>query len=106
MIDGRGFIWRPGAVDTQALWHYTLGAQVVEPYDFTAAIQVGIREFAPDCLIVLGPGATLGGAVAQSLIDARWRGLDSKTAFTSLQAQAPFVIAMGRDDQRGLVAPE
>ncbi len=105
MIDGRGFVWRPGAVETRDLWAYTFGAQVVEPYDFTTAIQVGVREFAPDCLIVLGPGATLGGAVAQSLIAARWRGLDSKATFTSSQAQAPFVIAMGRDDQRALVAP-
>lgn len=103
LIDGRGFVWRPGAVETQDLRSYTFGAQVVEPYDFTAAIQVAVREFAPDCLIVLGPGATLGGAVAQSLIAARWRGLDSKGAFTASQAQAPFVISMGRDDQRGLV---
>ncbi len=73
LIDGRGFIWRPGAVETGDLWDYTFGAQVIEPYDFTAAIQVAVREFAPDCLIVLGPGATLGGAVAQSLIGARWR---------------------------------
>ena len=104
MIDGRGFIWRPGAVEPRALWAYTFGVQVVEPYDFTTAIQVGVREFAPDCLIVLGPGATLGGAVAQSLIAARWRGLDSKAAFTASQAEAPFVIAMGREDQRGLAA--
>ena len=105
LIDGRGFIWRPGAVETRDLWDYTFGAQVIEPYDFTTAIQVAVREFAPDCLIVLGPGATLGGAVAQSLIAARWRGLDSKATFAAVQAEAPFVIAMGRDDQRGLVAP-
>jgi hypothetical protein len=104
MIDGRGYIWRPGAVDTGSLWDYTFGAQVTQPYDFTTAVQVGVREFAPDCLIVLGPGATLGGAVAQSLIEARWRGLDSKATFTDLQTRAPFVVAMGRDDQRGLVS--
>ncbi|HEY2177277.1 MAG TPA: hypothetical protein VGH15_01725 [Caulobacteraceae bacterium] len=103
MIDGRGFIWRPAA-EPAALFDYTFGHQVTAPYDFTTAIQVSVREFAPDCLIVLGPGGTLGGAVAQSLIAARWRGLDSKAAFTRLQAETPFVVAMGREDQRALVA--
>ena len=104
LIDGRGHIWRPGASDTDALWDYTFNAQVVETYHFTTAIHVVVREFAPDCLIVLGPGTTLGGAVAQSLIDARWHNLDSKSAFTDSQAAAPFVISMGREDQRSLVS--
>jgi acyl transferase domain-containing protein len=104
MIDGRGFIWRPGAAEPAALWDYTFGHQVTEPYDFTTAIEVSVREFAPDCVIVLGPGGTLGGAVAQSLIAARWRGLGSKAEFTRTQAEAPFLIAMGREDQRALVS--
>jgi acyl transferase domain-containing protein len=103
MIDGRGHIWRPHATDIGALWDYTLGTQIVETYDFTKAVQVGVREFAPDCLIVLGPGDTLGGAVAQSLIEIRWRNLDSKTAFAALQSTDPFVLAMGREDQRCVV---
>lgn len=103
LIDGRGHIWRPYASDAGALWDYTLGHQVVETYDFTTAVQVAVREFAPDCVIVLGPGDTLGGAVAQSLIGIRWRNLDSKTAFTALQATAPYLLAMGREEQRALV---
>jgi [acyl-carrier-protein] S-malonyltransferase len=63
---------------------------------------VSVREFAPDVLIVLGPGDTLGGAVAQSLIAAGWRGLDGKAAFQAVQAADPPVLAMGRDDQRAL----
>jgi acyl transferase domain-containing protein len=106
MIDGRGFIWRPAAAEPADLWDYTFGHQVVAPYDFTTAIAVSVREFAPDCLIILGPGTTLGGAVAQCLIAARWRGLDSKAAFVRLQDEAPFVIAMGREDQRALVAAQ
>ena len=103
LIDGRGHIWHPYASDAYELWDYTLGHQIVETYDFTTAVQVSVREFAPDCVIVLGPGETLGGAVAQSLIDIRWRNLDSKTAFTGLQASAPYLLAMGREDQRPLV---
>lgn len=102
LIDGRGKIWWPGATDTQALWDYTLGHQVTEPYDFTRAIQTAAREFAPDLFIVTGPGATLSGAVAQSLVLSDWRGMGDKAAFQSQQAAQPFLIAMGRDDQRML----
>ncbi len=102
MIDGRGKIWWPGATDTGALWDYTLGHQVTEPYDFTRAVQTAAREFAPDLFIVTGPGATLGGAVAQSLVLANWRGMSDKDSFQALQAQDPFLIALGREDQRPL----
>jgi hypothetical protein len=102
LVDGAGRIWRPHATDVSALWDYTLGEQVVRTYDFTTAVQVGVKEFAPDAVIVLGPGETLGGAVAQSLISARWRGLTSKADFAALQAETPFVLAMGREDQRRL----
>jgi acyl transferase domain-containing protein len=103
LIDGAGRIWRPKASRLEALWDYTLGEQVVTPYDFTRAIGVAVKEFAPEAVIVLGPGETLGGAVAQSLIAAGWRGLTSKADFQALQAADPFVLAMGRADQRPLV---
>ena len=103
MIDGRGHIWWPGASDTAALWDYTLGHQVVEPYDFTKAIRIAAREFAPDLFIITGPGTTLGGAVAQSLILADWRNMRSKTDFQTQQQTAPLLVSMGMDDQRGTV---
>ncbi|HQU68605.1 MAG TPA: ACP S-malonyltransferase [Albidovulum sp.] len=103
MIDGRGAIWWPSATDAQALWDYTLGHQVVEPYDFTHAIRTAAREFAPDLFIVAGPGTTLGGAVAQSLILANWRGMGSKTDFQTRQQTAPLLVSMGMDDQRAIV---
>lgn len=104
LIDGRGHVWWPGAATTAALRDYTLGHQVVEPYDFTAAIRSAAREFAPDYFIVPGPGTTLGGAVAQSLIRANWRGMSNKAEFESLQDREPFLIAMARDDQRAIIA--
>lgn len=103
MIDGRGAIWWPGTTDTQALWDYTLGHQVTETYDFTHAIRIAAREFAPDLFIVTGPGTTLGGAVAQSLILSDWRGMGSKTDFQTRQQAAPVLISMGMDDQRTAV---
>lgn len=106
LVDGRGAVWWPGATDPQALHAYTLGHQVTEPYDFTAAIRTAAHEFAPDLFIVTGPGTTLGGAVAQSLILAQWRGMGSKSDFQTLQADNPLLVAMGLPDQRALATHE
>jgi malonyl CoA-acyl carrier protein transacylase len=104
MIDGRGHIWRPHASDKAALRRYTFGTQILETYDFTSAVQVAVREYAPDRIILLGPGDTLGGAIAQALIAIEWRGLRSKSDFQEMQASAePVLLAMGREDQRALV---
>lgn len=103
MIDGRGTIWQPVNATPEALHNYTFGEQVIETYNFTKAVQVGVREFAPDCIIILGPGTTLGGAVAQSLIDIDWQCIRSKESFTDRQTADPYVFAMGREDQRTLV---
>ena len=103
MIDGRGTIWWPGATDIHALWDYTLGHQVTETYDFTHAITIAAREFAPDLFIVTGPGTTLGGAVAQSMILSDWRGMGSKTDFQTWQKEGPVLISMGMEDQRKAV---
>lgn len=103
LIDGRGAFWWPHGTDTARLRDYTLGQQVVEAYDFAAAIRSAAREFMPDVFIVLGPGTTLGGAVAQSLIAATWRGMTDKAAFQRAQSDTPRLVAMGREDQRPLV---
>lgn len=106
LIDGRGAIWWPGASDGEALHAYTLGTQVVETYDFTRAITVAAREFAPDLFIITGPGTTLGGAVAQSLILAEWRGMTGKEEFQALQARTPILASMGMEEQRRTVASQ
>jgi acyl transferase domain-containing protein len=104
LVDGRGAVWWPHATDTHALWDYTLGHQVTEAYDFTRAIAVAAREFAPDLFIVTGPGTTLGGAVAQSLVLADWRGMGDKAAFKARQQADPLLVSMGMPDQRELAA--
>lgn len=106
LIDGRGAIWWPKASNIEALWDYTLGAQVTGTYDFTRAVTVAAREFAPELFIVTGPGTTLGGAVAQSLILAGWRGMDGKDDFRTLQASAPLLVSMGMPEQRGIVSKD
>lgn len=104
LIDGRGHIWRPRETRSAELRAYTLGEQVTAPYDFARAVRTGLREFAPDALIVLGPGTTLGGAVAQTLVAQRWRGLVDKAAFQAVQRIAPFMLSMALRDQRAIAA--
>lgn len=103
LVDGRGMTWWPHATNAEALHRYTLGHQVTQPYDFTRAIRTAAREFAPDLFIVTGPGTSLGGAVAQSLILATWRGMTSRADFRARQETEPLLVAMGRPDQRALV---
>jgi [acyl-carrier-protein] S-malonyltransferase len=96
LIDGRGAIWYPNSTDISALYNYTLGHQVVEPYDFTAAIRTAAREFMPDVFIVLGPGTTLGGATAQALIRANWRGWRSKLDFQQESQTQPRLLLQAK----------
>lgn len=103
LIDGRGGQWSPYSTEPQALWRYTLDDQVCQPYDFSRAIQVAVREYAPERIIILGPGSTLGGAVAQSLIEIGWRGWRCKQDFIDAQRQTPYIVSMGMEGQRQLV---
>jgi [acyl-carrier-protein] S-malonyltransferase len=102
-IDGQGKIWSPKAFDPANIYDYTLGAQLNRTYDFTRAVQVAAAEYAPDKIIVLGPGTTLGAPVVQSLIASRWRGLSGKADFQARQSENPVLLSMGIAEQRALV---
>jgi acyl transferase domain-containing protein len=103
MIDGRGHIWRRFASDPVAVWDYSFGHQILAPYDFALSVQVAVREYAADVVILPGPGDTLGGAIAQSLIGITWQGIASKADFMARQAADPILLSMGRAEQRVLV---
>lgn len=100
LIDGQGQIWQPLTADTRAMQTYTLGAQVVDVYDFSGAFSVAMREFAPDCVIVLGPGPAMGGTVGRGLVSLQWQGINGKQDFVARQQNDPLVIAMGQENQR------
>lgn len=100
LIDGRGHMWLPQTVNLEDLWDYTFGHQVTETYDFTKAVANSVKELAPDIVIVLGPGTTLGGATAQALISCGWESLNTKKDFTDRQEKAPYLAAMGLETQR------
>lgn len=103
MVDGRGHVWRRFSSDPAAVWDYTFGHQILAPYDFALSVQVAVKEFAPDVIILPGPGDTLGGAIAQSLIGIGWQGIAGKGDFMARQASDPILLSMGRPEQRALV---
>lgn len=104
LIDGRGHIWPAKVQNAQQLQQYTLQHQVCQSYNFSLALQVAVKEFAPEHIILLGPGSSLGGAVAQSLININWQGLRSKQDFIDAQTDTkPYILSMGIAEQRHLV---
>lgn len=103
LVDGRGHIWRRYASDPAAVRDYSFGHQILAPYDFALSVRVAVKEYAPDVIILPGPGDTLGGAIAQSLIGIGWQGIRSKGDFGARQAADPILLSMGRADQRALV---
>ena len=103
LVDGRGNIWSPWSTNKSELYNYTLGHQIIKPYNFSSSIEVALKEFCPDNIILLGPGNTLGGPVAQVLINHNWNDLKTKSEFVQNQAENPFVLSMGIDEQRGIV---
>jgi len=103
MIDGQGKVWNPGTTHLGDLYQYTLGPQINSPFDFSKALEVGIKDYAPDVIIILGPGSTLGAPAAQELIKHRWEGLESKEDFKQRQLDNPYIISMNIEEQRALV---
>lgn len=97
LIDGKGRRFTPWSADVDALRAYTLGDQVDRPYDFTASVRVALREYAPERIVLTGPGNSLGGVVGQVLVAERWRGIDSRDAFLAVQeGDAPILESMDR----------
>jgi [acyl-carrier-protein] S-malonyltransferase len=96
LVDGRGHLWMDYATDLEAIYNYTFADQVTDPYDFTKAVSVCLKEFCPDRLVLLGPGNTLGGSIGQILIENKWKNVASKADFSDLQKQDPFLLSLGR----------
>ena len=96
LVDGTGRLWPTGdACDTAALREYTIHEQIVSPYRFATSLEVAIEAWDPELLVLLGPGAALGGAIGQVLARMGWRGIDCKAAFTRAQRSArPALITL------------
>ena len=109
LIDGAGQLHLAyGGTERAKLASYTAGPQVLETFDFTAALRVALRELCPDQVVLLGPGASLGSAIAQVMISEGWRGLRDRADFERAQSgEDRPLVALGRADQRlALLGPE
>ena len=103
LVDGTGRTWRPLQADPAGLRDYTLGAQVTATFDFSTMVRAALLEYAPEIVLLPGPGANLGGAVAQVMIEAGWRGLRSRSDFLAAQETRPVLLSMGLPEQRARV---
>lgn len=100
LIDGRGHIWSPFSTNEKKLQDYTLKDQVLNTFDFTRTIEVALKEYCPDHIVLLGPGNTLGGSIGQIMIENDWIKINSKDRFIELQKKDPFLFSMGEPSQR------
>lgn len=95
LIDGRGARWTPWSTDPHALADYSLGEQMTAPYRFGTSIRVALREYAPDLLLLPGPGNTLGAVCGQIIVAEGYRGIRSRSAFEAAQSgRRPVVVSM------------
>jgi len=97
LIDGSGRRHTPWSADVAGLRAYTFGAQVTQPYDFTASVRVALCEHGPERLVLVGPGNTLGSITGQILVETRWKGIRSREDFQRVQeSAAPLVESLQR----------
>ena len=101
LIDGRGFVHRPYSTDTRALRDYTLGHQVVAPFDLTTALASALSYCAPSCVVTLGPGNAMGGPTAATLVQNNWRGARTRADLDRIQnSSSPLLLSFGIAPQR------
>jgi len=101
LVDGRGMVFRPFHADPLDLAEYTLGHQVVAPYDFSAAVHTALRHTGADVVVALGPGNSLGGPLARILVAAGWHGVRDSAGLAALQSSdTPALLSFGVPEQR------
>ena len=103
LTDGHGVIYRPRWADPEALRSYTLGAQVTEMFDYEKALRCAIRHAAPEVIILLGPGNSLGGPTARILVNEHWVGLQDREQFDRHQSEEPLLLSFGITRQRAVL---
>ena len=97
LVDGRGVRFTPWSTDPAELAEHTLRGQGSTTYDFATSLRVALREYAPDVVLLPGPGGSLGGACAQVAVAEGYRGLRSRSEFEAAQAGAtPLLLSMRR----------
>ncbi len=80
LIDGMGNVHSPWSADPADLLHYTTTRQVIETFDFTAAVRTAMREFNPDVLLCAGPGSSLRSPVGHVVLREGYHQIHDKAA--------------------------
>jgi [acyl-carrier-protein] S-malonyltransferase len=96
LVDGRGVRWSPWSTDPVALRDYTLGEQVTTPFGFAASLRVALREWAPDILMLPGPGNSLGGICGRGIVAEGYRGIHDRADFEAAQEQELVILSLRR----------
>jgi len=97
LVDGRGVRFTPWSTDPAELAEHSLHHQAHLTYDFAAAMRVALREYAPDVVLLPGPGGSLGAPTAQLIVREGYRGIRSRREFEAVQAgPAPVLLSMRR----------
>lgn len=100
LVNGLGTVYRPLWADPDAIRAYTLGPQLVEPYQFSFAVRTAMRYCGPQLTVALGPGQSLGGPLARIQVHDGWHGQRTRADFEAQQAKQPTLLAFGHPDQR------
>jgi [acyl-carrier-protein] S-malonyltransferase len=97
LVDGRGRRHTPWSADVRTLAEESVATGPTERYDFATSFRVALREYAPDIILLPGPGATLGTACAQLVVAEGYRGIRSRTELEELQGGTrPILLAVRR----------
>ena len=84
-IAGELHWFTPWSTDPADLAEQTLRVQGATSYDFAAGMRVALRDYAPDVVLLAGPGGSLGGACAQIVVMERYRGISTRGEFEAAQ---------------------
>lgn len=97
LVDGRGIRFTPWSTDPAELAEHSLRGQGGATYDFATSLRVALREYAPDVVLLPGPGGSLGSACAQIAVSEGYRGMRSRSEFEAAQAgPSPLLLSMRR----------
>jgi [acyl-carrier-protein] S-malonyltransferase len=97
LVDGRGVRFTPWSTDPAELAEQSLRGQGGATYDFATSLRVALREYAPDVVLLPGPGGSLGTACAQIVVAEGYRGMRSRSEFEAAQAGGgPLLLSMRR----------
>ena len=97
LVDGRGVRFTPWSTDPAALGQHTIREQPTITYDFAGSLRVALREYAPDVILLPGPGASLGEVSAQVIVTEGYRGIGTRADLEASQAGgSPILLSMRR----------